>query len=137
MATALVESVKDGIFAAGLVLIFLFAMSQALDDRKGAAQTAYLGYLLAVMTWLCIVNFFEFREGLDTRVGLSEAASWIFAPIGVVALIALGFAQFATDDDDPWWSWVGLALLDIAAFYGYLAVALGPSIFCEPVDPGF
>ena len=148
MAIAAV-SIKDGIFIAGLVLIFLVAISEALGDRddpfhdlsmfstrrKEAARTAHLGYVVAVLTWACMVNFLEFRRGLETRVGLPEALAWILAPIGVVVLIGLSIAQFATDDKSPWWTWVGLLVLYLAAVYGYIAVAFGPSTFFESVDP--
>lgn len=126
-------SVKDAIFIAGVLLILLVALGQALPERpdylsparrKEAASNAHLGYVIAVATWACLVNVFEFRRGLTTRVGLPEAVAWALVPIGVVALLALSVAQMV-NDEWPWWLWIGLLLLYVAAGAAWLLVA-GP-----------
>ena len=134
-------STKDGIFIAGVLVILLFSVSWALGERdasgwwkKEDASNAHLAYVAAIPIWLCMVNVLEFRRGLETRVGLSEALTWVLAPVAVLLLIALGIAGIAvstTHKKVPWWKWVGLLVIELAALLGYFAVVAGPSTFLE------
>jgi len=128
-------STKDAIFIFGVVVILLAALAQlepagpyeqwSAKRRKEAGGTAKLTYAIGLLTWVCIVDFLEFRRGLVTRVGLPEAITWVLAPIGLSLLLVLTVAQFTIDDKAPWWEWVGLFLLLLAAAGAWIVVA-GP-----------
>lgn len=135
-------STKDGIFMAGVLVILFIAAAEAFGGerdmagwrKKKDATNAHLFYVIAIPIWLCMVNFLDFRRGLETRVGLPEALTWVLAPLAVVLLIALGITSvvmFTTDEDVPWWKWGGLLVIELAALFGYMAVVAGPSAFLE------
>jgi peptidoglycan/LPS O-acetylase OafA/YrhL len=134
-------STKDGIFMAGVLVILFIAVAEALGGerdmagwrKKEDATNAHLFYVIAIPIWLCMVYFLDFRRGLETRVGLPEALTWVLAPVAVVLLIALiaSVVTFTTDEDVPWWKWGGLLVIVLAALLGYVAVVAGPSAFLE------
>jgi hypothetical protein len=125
-------STKDAIFIVGVIVILIFALAEmpgpsdhwSAKRRKEGAATGKLVYAVGLLTWACIVNFFEFRRGLATRVGLPDAIAWGLALIGLILLLALSIAQFA-DEEGPWWKWVGLFLLYLAVVAGWF-IAAGP-----------
>jgi hypothetical protein len=135
-------STKDGIFIAGVIVILFFALAWALGGPEGPggwkskkdATNAHLFYVCVIPTWLCMVNVLGFRRGLETRVGLPAALTWVIAPVAVILLIALTIASidtFTTDEEVPWWRWVGLMVVELAVFLGYIAVVAGPSVFLK------
>lgn len=133
--------VRDWIFVIGLGLILLIALAELTEpaafpgdrrpgERAGGIQA---GYAYAVADLLCLVNFLEWRRGL-AELGLPDAVSWVFAPIGlllvVTASVVSWVASYAEDpltirrrrSDEKAWKWLASFLLYVGAFAGYIAV---------------
>jgi hypothetical protein len=115
------------IFVIGVVVITLVALAEITDPadwgRPGAQQhreNALTGYRDAVVILLCTVNFFEFRHGLASVVGLPEVASWVLAPIGLIVLILVGFATWL--EDISRWKWAAIFVSWVGALAGYIIV---------------
>jgi len=137
--TSIVQ-LQDWILTIGIALIFLFAFAEITDpkrwyDKDGGARNegTQSGAGLAVANWVCIVYFLDWRRGL-ADLGLPEAASWALAPIGLILVIAVSFAAWEAAfgaqtyqmnfrrTDQSRWRWIGLPLLWLAAWAGYVTV---------------
>jgi hypothetical protein len=125
---------KGWVFIGGILVILLFALAWALGDepahrfsperRKNDAEMGHFFYVYALLTWICIVNFLEFRRGL-ARLGLPDALTWALASIGVMTLIALTIVLLAIPNKSPWWRWTSAGVAYFAVWGGYLAVVSG------------
>jgi predicted membrane channel-forming protein YqfA (hemolysin III family) len=125
---------QSWVFIAGIPVIIFIAVAAVTPDpayrfsprrkKRDATVKARTIYWASLLTWLCVVNFLEFRRGLETRLGLPDAITWAFAPIGVIVLIALTIIPLAIDDERPWWKYTIALALYYAAVAGYLAVTL-------------
>ncbi|HEX5301757.1 MAG TPA: hypothetical protein VFW50_32685 [Streptosporangiaceae bacterium] len=134
-------SVKDWVFIVGIVFIFLLTVGLMPDSsdrylspekRKEEASNAHFFYVAMILPWTCAVNFLEFRHGLAVRVGLSDALTWVIAPIGVILVFAVAFTILAlSNKKGHWLVAVSVFVLYLATGLGYIAVAVGPSRFIK------
>lgn len=118
-------------------MIVLFLAAEILDTSRpgdtrsrGRASNIAAAYSPILLCWIAVVSIFEWRQGL-ADIGLPEALSWVLAPLGLIAVIALAIASYHLPDKEPWWKWAGLFLLFIAACFAYIVVAAGPAAFFE------
>jgi hypothetical protein len=118
--------VKDWIFVIGVVLFTLLLYGEVMDPAKWydrrheRAERGLQMWREAVVTLLLIVNFFEFRRGLESVVGLSEAVSWVLAPIGLILVIAADLATWSEGLSRL--KWAGVFLLWMTVCAAYIAV---------------
>jgi hypothetical protein len=135
-------SLKEWIALIGVGLILLVAFAEMTGPPKPYVKRAdqlagiHTGYVIAIMDWICIVNFFEWRRGL-ADLGLPEAVSWVLGPVGLILVIACSIASWNTVygehlsigrrriTDQSRWKWIGLPLLWLTALTGYSVVVAG------------
>lgn len=136
---------KDWVLVVGIGVIILLAVASVLDEpggfpdttehgqarRKKRASQARLGYAVALLDLLCVVNFLEWRRGLRDIV-MSEPWSWVLGSIGLIMLIAASIATLIDFESSRWQARAGEILIYLgyfAAVGGYLTVAFGWSAF--------
>jgi hypothetical protein len=123
--------VKDWIFVAGIVIIFLAAAGSLAEQRKtyGGSRKSTTGittgYSYAVFDLLCAVNLLECRRGL-VNLGVPDGLSWVVAPLGLLVVIvasAVSWGLAYESEHSRWWAWSSALVFYIAAGAGFLAVA--------------
>jgi hypothetical protein len=141
-----IRGARDWVFMAGVILLLLVALAAMPDksdrwftareskERKEQASAAHGIYLVGLLDLLCIVSFLDFRRGLVAHLGLPEVWSWVLAPIGLVLVLAVSLAAWGASygwgsDKDPMWRWLVMWALFLAAVFGYITVAVGPSVW--------
>jgi hypothetical protein len=120
-------ALKDWIFVIGVVLFTLVAFAEITDPkewyspRRGArAERIHLMYVEAVVYLLLIVNFLEFRRGLEGVVGIPGIGSWVLAPVALISVFAVGVATWS--DELNRWRWATVFVLWLAVIAGYILV---------------
>jgi hypothetical protein len=123
--------VKDWIFVAGVVIIFLAAAGSVAEQRKtysgrGKSTTGITtGYGYAVFDLLCAVNLLECRRGL-VNLGVPDGLSWVVAPLGLLVVIvasAVSWGLAYESEHSRWWAWSSALVFYIATGVGFIAVA--------------
>lgn len=115
------DYLKDWIFIVGVVLLTMEAWGDITGARGNNASIERRGivYTVSILAWASIVNFFEWRRGL-VDVGISDAGSWVLAPVGLIVLIAMSVAVFS--DELKRWKYAGVIALWIVCVAAYTAV---------------
>jgi hypothetical protein len=131
-----IRGAKDWVFIAAVILLLLVAVAAMPDEadrrrstpakRNEQASAAHGIYVVGLLDLLCIVSFLEFRRGLVVHLALPEVWSWVLAPIGLVLVLAVSLAAWLSDEG-PMWLSLAIWALFIAAVFGYVTVAAGPS----------
>ena len=126
--------VKDWLFVIGVGVILLGAVG-VLDEERGAFPVTrrksmsgiHAGYSFAVVDLLCAVNLLDVRRGL-VALGLSEALSWVLAPIGLIVVIAASMVSWGTafgeDEGVRWWVWLGALTVYLGAGASYIGISI-------------